>query len=111
MQQPGPLCGRLRRATQIVGEVENPCANDIAFETTSTCLVPSWEWVPPGGASAIRDAPVCGAAITTWKVSAGKSVDESQSPSVKLKAGTYKLSVNIGTTPARNISVGKIDLK
>ena len=96
---------------KITGQVENPCENDIAFTTKSTCLISSWEWSQPSGTAPITDAPLCGTAITTWKIKGGDTLTESQLPGAKIKADSYALDVTFGTSPSTTVTVGKIALK
>ncbi len=75
----------------MVGGVRNPCDEAVSFETTSTCLVTSWEVTDADGRGGGM-GQACGGAITTWTLAPGDSAEEDASWGT-LRVQDYRLDI------------------
>lgn len=88
---------------EFVGKVLNPCNHGIEFTTNSTCLVSQWEWARTNSTNASeRLSPMCGAAITTHRLDARSSKEQSSRQITGFNAGNWGLTITFSSFSSGN---------
>ena len=91
-----------RDPLEMVAILTNPCATDITFETSTTCLFTGWETADSSGMG-MGVVVACAGAITSWTLAAGASTEEAQSWG-SLSVDSYVLTVQ-ADVPAGSASL------
>jgi hypothetical protein len=89
---------------EFVGKVFNPCDHAIEFTTNSSCIVSQWEWKKHDQANAQseRMSPMCGQAITTHRLAADSSKEQSSRQITGFRVGNWVLTITFSSFSSGN---------